>query len=314
MFSVIALATGAWRSSVQRVTVLKAVMSNMTKIGNVIPNADVVKRGVRLGAEVRNIRLSGELPDDALRAIGQLLLEHKVLFFRDQEVLDEAEQERFSVRLGMLIPSPQGGAIERMPSILEPFSSHGGGTDQGRADVMFDDLRNVSVLRAITTTAQGGDTVWSDMAAAYLDLPLSLRMLADELWAVHTDGNQCGLNEQSAEANETQFETKLPVVRTHPQTGERTLILGSFVRRFVGLQTHTGQKLLELLQSYIKAPHNTVRWRWRQGDVAIWDKRLTQWASDPSTAGDRDALGSRARPGITRVRAQKPNAAKARAA
>ncbi|MET4036300.1 MULTISPECIES: TauD/TfdA family dioxygenase [unclassified Bradyrhizobium] len=165
-----------------------------------------------------------------------------------------------------------------MPAILEPSWSHSDGTDQGRADVSFDDLRNISVLRAVMNAPYGDETVWSNTAAAYLDLPLSLRILADELWAVYTNAHHSSSKEHSAEANEMEFEevftgtiyeTKLPVVRSHPRTGERTLMLGSFVQRFIGLQKHTGQKLLDLFQSYIRAPHKTVRWRWREGDVAI---------------------------------------------
>ncbi|MHC4046123.1 TauD/TfdA dioxygenase family protein [Bradyrhizobium sp. 23AC] len=293
-------------------------MSSTTNMDNVISSADVIKRAVRLGAEVRNIRLSGDLSDDALRAISRLLLEHKVIFFRVQQHLDNAEQQRFAVRLGGLIPSPQVGVTDRTSSILEPSSGRSGGTVQGRADVIFDDFRNISVLRAVMTTPYGGDTIWSNTAAAYLDLPLSLRMLADELWAVHTNSNPYAVNEQSTEANEMQFqegitgtiyETKLPVVRTHPETGERTLMLGN-VQRFIGLQKHTGQKLLDLFQSYITAPHNTVRWRWREGDVAIWDKRLTQSANDHPMVGDRDLFGL-ARPD---AKTQKPQADKARAA
>lgn len=173
---------------------------------NVISSADVIKRAVRLGAEVRNMRLSGDLSDDALRAIRRLLLEHKVIFFCDQQHLDDAEQQRFAVRLGRMIPSPQAGVTDRTSSFLEPSSGRSSGANQERADVVFDDFRNISVLRAVTTTPHRGDTVWSNTVAAYLDLPLSLRMLADELWAVHTNSNPYAVNEQSGEANEMQFD------------------------------------------------------------------------------------------------------------
>ncbi|MBM7487938.1 alpha-ketoglutarate-dependent taurine dioxygenase [Bradyrhizobium sp. USDA 3686] len=290
-------------------------MSSTTNIANVMPSVDVIRHAIRLGAEVRNIRLSGDLSEDVLQAIGRLLLEHKVIFLRDQQHLDDAEEERLSVEVGRLIPSPQIAVTDRTPSILQPSSSHNGGADQGRSDIFSDDLRNISVLRAVMTTPYCGETVWSNTAAAYLDLPLSLRMLADELWAVYTNAHHYGLKEHSAEADEMEFEeaftgtiyeTTLPVVRTHPRTGERTLTLGRFAQRFVGLQKHTAQKLLDLFQSYIWAPQNTVLWRWREGDVAIWDKRLAQLANDHSTAGDRGGRGLAFRPGLTRVKGQKP--------
>ncbi|RUW96585.1 TauD/TfdA family dioxygenase, partial [Mesorhizobium sp. M2A.F.Ca.ET.037.01.1.1] len=71
------------------------------------------------------------------------------------------------------------------------------------------------------------------------------------------------------------FETEHPVVRVHPQTGERTLVLGFYVKRFVDVPKHDGQKLFDLFESHITAPENTVRWNWKQGDVVIWDNRAT---------------------------------------
>jgi alpha-ketoglutarate-dependent taurine dioxygenase len=72
------------------------------------------------------------------------------------------------------------------------------------------------------------------------------------------------------------FRTEHPVVRVHPETGERTLLAGDFVRNFVGLDSHESNVLHELLQRRITTPENTIRWNWEQGDVAIWDNRATQ--------------------------------------
>jgi taurine dioxygenase len=74
----------------------------------------------------------------------------------------------------------------------------------------------------------------------------------------------------------TDFRTEHPVVRVHPETGERTLVAGDFVRGFVGLDNYESQVLLELLQRRITQPENTIRWNWQAGDVAIWDNRATQ--------------------------------------
>lgn len=94
-------------------------MTDGITIDNVIPRADIVKRSARIGAEIRNIKLSGDLPDRTIAAINQVLLEHKVIFFRDQGHLDDAEQERFAVRLGKLVPHPTVGATKGTASILE---------------------------------------------------------------------------------------------------------------------------------------------------------------------------------------------------
>jgi alpha-ketoglutarate-dependent taurine dioxygenase len=101
-------------------------MTRTSVIDNVIPRTDIVQRAARIGAEIRNIKLSGDLSDRTIGAINRVLLEHKVIFFRDQGHLDDAEQERFAVRLGKLVPHPTVGATEGTSSILELDSGRGG--------------------------------------------------------------------------------------------------------------------------------------------------------------------------------------------
>ncbi|HEX7791118.1 MAG TPA: TauD/TfdA family dioxygenase, partial [Afipia sp.] len=126
-------------------------MTQATTIDNVIPRADIVKRAARLGAEIKNIKLSGDLSDETIGAINKVLLEHKVIFFRDQNHLDDAEQERFAIRLGKLVPHPTVGAIKGTSSILELDSGRGGGrADQWHTDVTFvDAYPKISVLRGV---------------------------------------------------------------------------------------------------------------------------------------------------------------------
>jgi taurine dioxygenase len=164
-------------------------MSNASSTDNAIPSANIVRRAARIGAEIRDVRLSGDLSDEVVLAINKVLLEHKVIFFRDQGHLDDAEQERFAVRLGKLVPHPTIGATKGTSSILELDSGRGGGrADQWHTDVTFvDAYPKISVLRGVVIPPYGGDTVWSNMAAAYLDLPAPLRKLADELWALHSN-------------------------------------------------------------------------------------------------------------------------------
>jgi len=262
-------------------------MSQTTVIDNVIPRTDIVRRGARVGAEIKNIKLSGTLPEQTIAAINAVLLEHKVIFFRDQQHLDDAEQERFAERLGKLVPHPTIGATRGTASILELDSARGGGrADQWHTDVTFvDAYPKISILRGVVIPPFGGDTIWSNTAAAYGDLPPSLQRLADELWALHSNAYDYAVKPRATEADRkyfdevftgTVYETEHPVVRVHPETGERTLVLGNFVQRFVGVSKYDGQKLFDLFQSHITAPENTVRWNWQTGDVAIWDNRATQ--------------------------------------
>ncbi|MGC0323018.1 alpha-ketoglutarate-dependent taurine dioxygenase [Bradyrhizobium sp. USDA 326] len=213
----------------------------MTLIGGVIPSADIVKRAARIGAEVKNIKLSGDLPDHAIAAINSLLLEHKVIFFRNQGHLNDAEQERFSARLGKLVPHPILGATKGA-SLLELDSTRGGGrADVWHADGTFADAYpKILVLRAVVMPTFGGDTVWSNTAAAYLGLPSPLQRLAEGLWAVHSNVFDYAGIARLREVDKKHFdevftkavfETEHPVVRVHPETGERTLVLGALVKQ-----------------------------------------------------------------------------------
>lgn len=262
-------------------------MTNVNPANEVIAPTAIVKCTARIGAEIRNLRLSGDLSDQTIAAINSALLEHKVIFFRDQGHLDNAEQERFAVRLGQLAPHPTLGVIKGTASIIELDSARSGSrADFWHTDVTFvDTYPKIAVLRGIVIPPFGGDTVWSNTAAAYLDLPPPLQRLADELWAVHTNAYDYAVMGRATEADKrhfeevytrTVYETEHPVVRVHPETGERALVLGDLVQRFVGVPKYDGQKLFDLFQSHVTAPENTVRWNWREGDVAIWDNRATQ--------------------------------------
>jgi taurine dioxygenase len=127
--------------------------------------------------------------------------------------------------------------------------------------------------------------MWASTVAAYAALPLPLRALADRLRAVHSNdydyAEHLTVGDSSdpdyrAEFSRTIFETEHPAVRVHPETGERALTLGHFVRSFVGFKTSETADLLRLLQARIERPDNTFRWNWNDGDVAIWDNRSTQ--------------------------------------
>lgn len=245
-------------------------MSNMVTRESVIPRSDIVKSAVRLGAEIKNIRLSGELSDEVVCAISQLLLEHKVIFFRDQGHLDDAEQQRFAVRLGSLIPRTIKGA-----STANMAPGRGSRADQMHMDVSLGDAcPKISVLRGVVIPTDSDDIIFSNTASAYLDLPESLRMLADNLWAVHCSAYDCTVT--SDVLTGTIRETASPIVRVHPDTGERLLVLGHSVRNFVGLEKYASQKLFDRLQSYLTARENTASWSWKSGDVVIWDNRATE--------------------------------------
>ncbi len=242
----------------------------------------------RIGAEIEGVRLSGDLPDSTIEGINAALMRHKVIFFRHQNDLTDDQQEQFSARLGELVPHPTNAVRSGTNAILELDSAAGSGrSDAWHTDVTFvDAYPKISVLRAVVIPATGGDTVWSNTAAAYNDLAPDLKLFAEKLWAVHTNAYDYAAAHSHATEEERRhhedvftsvvYETEHPVVRVHPETGERTLILGSFLQKFVGYPKRDSDRLYELLQAHVLRPENTIRWRWRLGDVAIWDNRATQ--------------------------------------
>ncbi|MGA0616176.1 TauD/TfdA dioxygenase family protein [Paracoccus sp. KR1-242] len=253
-----------------------------------IPATDVHPVTPRIGAEIANLRLGGDLPDQTVAEIEALLLRHKVLFFRGQHHLDDAGQEAFALRLGELVPHPTQAVVKGSAAILELDSSRGGGrADRWHTDVTFvEAYPKASILRGVAIPEVGGDTIWANTVTAYADLPEALRLLADSLRAVHSNAYDYAAERPRASDLDRKhyaevfasavYETEHPVVRVHPQTGERLLLLGSFVQRISGLSRDDSQKLVEILQARITAPENTVRWRWQAGDVVIWDNRATQ--------------------------------------
>jgi taurine dioxygenase len=243
----------------------------------------------RIGAEVRALRLSATLSADTVRALNSALLHYKVLFLRGQQHLDDASQEGFAALLGDPVAHPTVPVRAGTASIMELDSEHGGRANSWHTDVTFAVAPpKISVLRGVVIPPHGGDTVWANTAAAYADLPEPLRVLADRLRVVHGNDYDYAAQRSDADLHEegirqyrkvftrTLHEAEHPVVRVHPETGERTLVLGHFAKKLVGLSGADSQRLLAVLQDHVTRLENTVRWRWIQGDVVIWDNRATQ--------------------------------------
>jgi alpha-ketoglutarate-dependent sulfate ester dioxygenase len=252
----------------------------------------ITKLGSRIGARVDGVRLSGDLDPATVDEIREALLAHKVIFFRGQHHLDDDQQLAFAGLLGTPIGHPAAAVLAaKNAPIITPINSDYGKATRWHTDVTFAaNYPAASILRAVTLPSYGGSTLWASTAAAYENLPEPLKWLVDNLWALHT--NRYDYVTSGSEASQESltdaerafrqafekpdFRTEHPVVRVHPETGERTLLAGDFVRSFVGLDSYESSVLLELLQRRITMPENTIRWNWEPGDVAIWDNRATQ--------------------------------------
>jgi alpha-ketoglutarate-dependent sulfate ester dioxygenase len=249
---------------------------------------DVVPVAGRIGAEIRGVRLSADLGPGVTSRIRDAWLKHKVLFFRNQQHLDEAAQESLTSIFGAApVGHPTVPAINGTRFITELDSRYGGRANSWHTDVTFvDAYPRASILRALVVPTSGGDTTWANTAAAYQDLSPELRELADKLWAVHTNEYDYQARRTKSTAEDlkyydevftsTIYETEHPVVRVHPETGERTLLLGHFVKKLIGLSSFDSAHLFQVFQDHVTKLENTVRWRWAVGDVAVWDNRATQ--------------------------------------
>lgn len=248
----------------------------------------VVKLGAHIGARIDGVRLGGDLDATTVDAINDALLTHKVIFFRDQQHLDDAEQLAFARTLGT--PTLAHPTVLSRGTDVLPIDSRYDKANSWHTDVTFvDRIPKASLLRAVTLPSYGGTTTWASTEAAYDQLPEPLRHLVENLWAIHTndydyvrdfdESRDAALDKAREYRDEfvsDTFETEHPVVRVHPETGRRVLLLGHFVKRFVGLGTRESATLLDLLQARVTRLENTIRWNWQPGDLAIWDNRATQ--------------------------------------
>lgn len=236
----------------------------------------------RIGAVVHGVRLGGDLDDDTIGAIEAALVAHKVLFFRGQHLAADSHLA-FAERLGPVTTAhPTVPSLPGHTDVFELDSSKGARANVWHTDVTFVHRPpRASILNAVLIPPVGGDTLWANTEAAYADLPEHLQAIADRAWAIHSNASDYGSittagTSYTSAFHSERFEARHPVVRVHPRSGRPSLLLGGFVRRIEGLSSQESSDLVRLLQSHVTRPENTVRWRWTQGDVAIWDNQATQ--------------------------------------
>ncbi|MUM15374.1 TauD/TfdA family dioxygenase [Mycobacterium sp. CBMA271] len=248
----------------------------------------VEKLGEHIGARIEGIELGGDVPAERVEALRVALAINKVVVIPAQQHLDDDRQYAFAKLLGdPTLPHPT--VTSRGTELLNLEGAANG----WHSDVTFvDRIPKVSILRAVTLPSYGGATTWASTVAAYAQLPSPLRALTENLWATHTNLYDYAVGGTEVEASggvsaarraeyyseftHAEYETLHPVVRVHPETGERSLLLGQFVKSFRGLSGAEFAALYQLLQARITKLENTFRWNWRLGDVAIWDNRATQ--------------------------------------
>jgi taurine dioxygenase len=235
-----------------------------------------------IGAEVRGVDLREDLDDDTIAAIRAALLAWKVLFFRDQHGLDRAAHVAFGRRFGELEVHPITPADQDHPEILVlPTGGKYRSPDVWHSDVSWRPEPSLgSILRVVEMPPLGGDTLWADMAAAYDFLDDETKDRIEGMRALHDYARvfASGQGEKVEARLRAEHPTvSHPVVRTHPETGRKTLYVnGVFTCAIEGMDDAEAGPLLGRLERTATIPDVQCRFRWHPGSVAFWDNRATQ--------------------------------------
>ncbi|MFB8775955.1 TauD/TfdA dioxygenase family protein [Streptomyces broussonetiae] len=253
-----------------------------------------------IGAEVTGLDLAAGLDDAQVAAVRAAVLRWKVVFFRGQN-LDHAAHVRFARRFGEPVVLRRRGSaspadvpeVETTADRLELGGRFGMEHEEWLRRRRHTLLRGwhcdhgarvdppaATILRAETVPPYGGDTTWSNLAAAYAGLSAPVRDFVAGLRAEH----RLGVGYQPRPGDDAyvrhlldhQIATLHPLVRVHPETGERVLFVnGYYVEQIDGLSRPESQAVLDMLLEQAVRPEYTVRFRWEAGSVAFWDNRAT---------------------------------------
>ena len=248
-----------------------------------------------IGAELSGVDLADAIHDDGLfQELRRLLVQHRVLFLRDQDIT-RAEHVAFARRFGELEDHPVAGSDPDHPGLVRIYKSPEQPNDRyenaWHTDATWREAPPFGcVLRCVECPPAGGDTIWANMALAYEKLPDHIKQQIAGLRARHsieaTFGAAMPIDKRLA--LKAQFpDAEHPVVRTHPNTGEKILFVNAFTTHFTNFHSPDNvrygqdyapgaQHLLQYLISQAHIPEYQVRWRWKPNSVAIWDNRSTQ--------------------------------------
>jgi len=253
------------------------------------------KLTTHIGAELTGVSLADAArSDDLFAEIRAALLLHKVLFVRDQDIT-RAEHVAFAERFGSLEDHPVAGSDPHHPGLVRIYKDENSPPDyyenSWHCDATWREAPPMGcVLRCIACPQVGGDTMWANMAKAYADLPGHVKQTIAPLKARHSIEATFGarMSEAQRHALKAQYpDAEHPVVRTHPETGEKVLFVNGFTTHFTNYHTAEnvrygqdyapgGASLLQYLIGRAAIPEYQVRWRWQPNSVAIWDNRSTQ--------------------------------------
>jgi taurine dioxygenase len=242
-----------------------------------------------LGAEIHGVDLGHDLDDATIARIRRALLDHCVIFFRDQQ-FDAAQHKALARRFGEIFVHPNYYGTQPDPEIVEirrePDDTRVVGEEWHTDTTMMPEPPMGAILYAIEAPPYGGDTLFASQYLPYEALSDGMKRLLADLRAVHSDrkvaGPKSGANvgrSTKAREDERWRETVNvhPVVRTHPETGRKCLYVnGAYTLGFEGMTEAESKPLLDFLLEQGHRPEFTCRFRWTTGSVTFWDNRCTK--------------------------------------
>ncbi|NKB56843.1 MAG: taurine dioxygenase [Alphaproteobacteria bacterium] len=248
-----------------------------------------------LGAELYGVDLSETLDDAAFAAVRQALHDHLVIFFRDQTFTPE-QHLAFARRFGDIETHRYAKGLPSHPEILpvvkeaEDRAANFGGI--WHSDVSFHEEPPMGqILYALDIPESGGDTIFVNMYRAYEALSDGMKRLLEGRKAIHTGERSYGPTDSEVTRRLDKFSRSMdvkmkddaeaevahPVVRTHPETGRKSLYISAIsIQRLEGMTHAESRPILDHLIAHAQRPEFTCRFRWRKHSVAFWDNRCTQ--------------------------------------
>ena len=248
---------------------------------------EVCSLSPHIGAVIRGVDLTQTLDEQSICEIRKALLDNLVIFFEDQAISPD-QHLAFAQRFGDIEePHPVFGQHDRDArlSIIESRGRVGDDDHEWHSDVTYQSKPTMgSILHSRIIPPSGGDTLFSSMYAAYDALTAPMKAFLSDLTATHsfelgwgkTVRRQEGGDERMHKLNAVFPPMSHPVVRTHPETGRKSLFVNQYYTTHINeLSERESSAVLKMLFEHITTPEFQVRHRWKQNDLAFWDNRAT---------------------------------------
>jgi len=242
-----------------------------------------------VGAEIAGVDIGAGVDDATIAEIRRALVEHCVIFFRDQSLTVESHKA-FTRQFGEIFIHPNYNFGDNDPEMVYLLRRPGDPSVAGESwhadTTMVAEPPMGAILYALETPPYGGDTLFANQYMAYETLSPGMKRMLSGMKAVHSDirvaGPQAAVNSKRSskvreDADWRPTVNSHPVVRTHPESGRKCLFVnGVYTMQFDGMTVEESQPLLDFLYAHASRPEFTCRFRWAPGSIAFWDNRCVQ--------------------------------------